>query len=72
MSDSAGNESRSRDVQDGGASSMESYDHEPACAFDLNSGFAINERSLDTLRWYPYLNSADGGDESLLQSRNDE
>lgn len=44
---------------DGGASSVESWNDEPACTFDPDNGFTINERSLDTLRWYSFLSSPD-------------
>jgi hypothetical protein len=46
----------------GGASYMESWDDEPACTFDPGNGFAINQRSLDTLRWYAYLRDLDEDD----------
>jgi hypothetical protein len=42
---------------DGGASSIEPLDDEPACTFDPDKGFAINQRSVDTLRWYSYLSN---------------
>lgn len=57
---------------DGGASSIESWDDEPACIFDPDRGFAMNQRSADTLRWYAYLSRDEGGEESLLQSKNDD
>lgn len=45
-----------------GSSSIESWDDEPACTFDPETGFAINQRSLHTLRWYTYLNAYEDGD----------
>lgn len=50
---------------DGGASSIDSWDDEPACTFDPETGFAINRQSLETLRWYAYLsNPRDDGEVS--------
>lgn len=40
---------------DGGANSVESWDDEQACTFDPETGFAINQKSLDNLRWYAYM-----------------
>lgn len=57
---------------DGGGRSIESWDDEPACTFDPERGFELNPSCTDTLRWYSYLSRSDGGDESLLQSRNDD
>jgi hypothetical protein len=42
---------------DGGVSSIQSWDGEPACTFDPASGFALNPRCLDTLRWYSHLSN---------------
>lgn len=64
--------SNAESPDDGGASSVESWDDEQACTFDPETGFAINRQSLDTLRWYSYLAAADDGDETAVQSRNDE
>jgi hypothetical protein len=36
------------------------------------TGFAINPKALDELRWYTYLSPDVVEDESLLQSRNDD
>lgn len=48
-----------------GEESMESWDDEAICTFDPYRGFAINQRSLNTLRWYSYLsNPVDDGEVS--------
>lgn len=52
-------------VPNGGASSIEVWDDEPACIFDPDTGFAMNLRSADMLRWYAYLNNVtDIGEQS--------
>lgn len=48
-----------------GEETIESWDDEPICNFDPVRGFAINPRSLNTLRWYSYLSrSTETGKES--------
>lgn len=57
---------------DGGASSLDSWGSEPLCSFDPETGFAINESTVDELCWYTYLSPDQLDDESLLESRNDD
>ncbi len=61
-----------QEPEDGGASSIQSWDDEATCLFDPERGFEMNRRSMDTLRWYTYLNRGEGDDETWLQSRNDD
>jgi hypothetical protein len=52
-------------VPNGGASSIEVWDDEPACISGPDTGFAMNQRSADMLRWYAYLNNVtDIGEQS--------
>jgi hypothetical protein len=69
MTDSVG---RTQEPEDGGASSIQSWDDEATCLFDPEHGFEMNPRSVDTLRWYAYLSRDEGDEETLLQSRNDD
>lgn len=42
---------------DDGDNSIESWGDEPVCTFNPETGFAINQRSVNTLRWYSYLSN---------------
>jgi hypothetical protein len=65
-------ESKDLDPYGGGASSIEQRASEPVCSFDPETGFAINASTVDDLCWYTLLSRAEGEEETLLQSRNDD
>lgn len=45
---------------DGGASSVERWGSEPLCSVEPETGFAINPKAVEELRWYNYLSQEPG------------
>ncbi|MBO1267060.1 hypothetical protein J1902_03545 [Arthrobacter sp. PO-11] len=58
-------EQEANEPVDGGASSAESWGSEPLCTFDPETGFAMNPKALDELRWYAYLSNPDDDEVGL-------
>ena len=58
-------------TNEGWATSIERRGSDPLCEYDPETGFAVNQSTVDELRWYTYLNPEEL-DAGLLQSDHDD